>query len=87
MIGNHGIDAGAFHQGLKVAVVEIGRTQQHAPRNPIEFRHHNPGYQLIRHGEQHRPSGEFAEPVCQAGLAQNIRQRHHLPRIRNRAAF
>ena len=53
MIGNHGIDTGTFHQGLKVAGVEIRRTQQHAQGNAIEFRHHNAGYQLIRYGQQH----------------------------------
>ena len=87
LVGDDRIDLGILDQGLNVIGVEIGRTQQHSPRHAVDFRHRDGRYQLIGNGKQHRAPGEFAGAAYQAGLFQDIRQRHDPSRVRNRAAL
>ena len=60
LIGDDGIDVGIVDQCFQMVGIEVGRAQQHAPREPVDLDHGEAGQQLARHRQQHRPSRQLA---------------------------
>ena len=88
MVGDHGIDVGVLDQALQMIGVEIGRTQQHAPRDAIDLRHR----QGRRSTDRTPPAAPSAPRVrasrsAEAGVFENVGQRDNPSRIRDRAAL
>ena len=50
-VGDDSVDLGILDQRAQIVGIEIGRTQQHAPRDPVDLDHRESGDQLARDTE------------------------------------
>ncbi|MGY4598877.1 hypothetical protein ACVWXL_006623 [Bradyrhizobium sp. GM22.5] len=86
LVGDNGIDPGIRHQRVEMRRVEIRRAQQHAAGNTVELDHGKTRSELVGQFQQHRAAGQLAQAATQDRLRQDIRQRHDIVRVRQRAA-